>query len=94
VTVAPVETPQDGGPIAGNDHLLGLEARVRRLGEERLPELAHRPLAHVPLTIGRRQRVLENAVVGHQRHHTVDVMAAECLVEGLDRGSCIVRAQA
>src|SRR6202165_6256060 len=52
--------------------------------EERIPEFAHVALTHVPLAVWRRQRVLEDAVVGHERHHGVDVVTAEGFVESFD----------
>src|ERR1700730_5172442 len=85
VAVAPVEAPADGGPVTGDDHLLGLEAGVRRLGEELLPEPAHVALTDVTFAVRCRQRVLEDAVIGHQLHHRVHVVPAERFVEGLDR---------
>ncbi len=62
--------------------LLGLEACLGRLMEERVPEFAHVALTDVPLAVGRRQRVLKDAVVRHQSHHGVDVVPAESFVEG------------
>src|SRR5215213_4685879 len=40
----------------------------------------------MPLAVGRRRRVLEDDVVGHQLHHGVDVVPVEGVVEALDRG--------
>src|SRR5467141_1811151 len=84
VAAAPIEAPTHGGAIAGDDHLFGFEPRLRSVLKEGLPELTHSDLANVPLAVGRRQRVLEHAVVRHQSHHRVDVVPAERLVEGFD----------
>src|SRR3989442_1460285 len=84
VSQAPVETPPHVGAIAGDDHLLGLETSVGPVVEEPFPERAHCRLADPPLPIRNRQRVLEDAVVGHQRHHGVDVVPAESLVKRVD----------
>src|SRR5260370_33991085 len=81
---SPVEPPPNRGPIARDDHLLGLETGLGRIVEELVPERPHRLVADHPLAVWRRQRVLEYAVVGHHRHHGVDVMPAERLVEGID----------
>src|ERR1700694_5096902 len=86
VAVAPVEPPAHHRPIARDHHLLGLECGARGVVEELVPESAHRARPDEPLTVRRRQRVLEDAVVGHERHHGVDVVTAESLVEGGDRG--------
>src|SRR6267143_5984943 len=84
MTGAPVEPPPHGGAIAGDDHLFGFEPRLRSVLKEGLPELAHSDLANVPLAVGRRQGVLEHAVIRHQSHHGVDVVPAERLVESVD----------
>src|SRR5713101_5507712 len=84
VARSPIEAPSHRRPIARHDHLLRLECRVRRVMEEAIPKLPHCLVTHDPLPVWRRQRVLEDAVVGHQRHHGVDVVPAERLVEGVD----------
>src|SRR3989440_6666948 len=89
VPVAPVESPPHRSAVARHNQLFRLEARSGGAGEERLPEPAHRGLAHMPFAVGWRQRVLEQAVLGHQRHHGVDIVAPERLVESLDRLSCV-----
>src|SRR5438270_8224741 len=85
VAFAPVESPAHDGAVAGHDQLLRFESCLRRAGEEGFPESAHVRLPDMPLPVRWRQRVFEDAVVGHQRHHRVDVMAAERFVESLDR---------
>src|SRR5437773_1613505 len=84
VAAPPIEPPADDGAIAGDDHLLGFEPCPRCIAEELIPEPAHRGLADMPLAVGSRQGVLEQAVVGHERHHAVDIVAVERLVEGVD----------
>src|SRR5438132_4332748 len=81
----PVEPPTDHRAVAGDHKLLGLELRLRRASEKVVPELAHRSLADDLLSVGRGQRVLEDAVVGHQCHHGIEVVAAEGFVECVDR---------
>ena len=85
VAASPVETPAHHGPVPRDDHLLGFEAGLRRAVEERLPETADVGLPNMSLAIRRREGVFEDAVVGHQRHHGVDVVAAERIVECVDR---------
>src|SRR6266568_6224282 len=89
---SPVEPPPYGRAIARDHHLLGLEAGIWGVVEESIPERPHRGLADHPLPVRNRQGVLEDAVVGHQRHHGVDVVPAEGLVEGGDRLSCVHQA--
>src|SRR5437879_9012375 len=81
---SPVEPPPDRRPIARDDNLLRFETGIGGIVEESVPERAHCLLADHPLAVWRRQGVLENAVVGHQRHDGVDVVPAERLVEGID----------
>src|SRR5439155_19846862 len=54
----PVVDPARHAPVADGDHLLGLEPRLGRAREERLPECAHRRLALEALAGGLRPRVL------------------------------------
>src|SRR5450759_661651 len=84
MAVAPVEAPAHRRAVARDHHLLGFESRARRVVEELVPELAYCFLTDVPLASRRRQRVLEDAVVGHERHHGIHVMPTECFVESGD----------
>src|SRR5215213_10259562 len=84
--VAPGVAPADGAAIAAGESVLGRELRPWRSREERLPEGAHRRLPLMPLAVGWWRGVLEEDVVGHQRHHRVDVVPVEGVVEALDRG--------
>ena len=70
--------------VAGDDDVFTVEVRVGRRGEELLPRRADLRLTFVALAV-RRRRVLEHAVVGHRRHHRVDVVTVERLVEAIDR---------
>ena len=85
VVVGPRVAPLHGAAISGRDDVLAVEVRGGRRGEELLPCRAHLVLTLVALT-ARGRRVLEHAVVGHGRHHRVDIVAVERVVEAVDRG--------
>src|SRR5205823_7369520 len=61
-----------------------------RAGEERLPLRAHARRAFDALAVRRGTRVLEDAVLGHERHDPVHVVAIERVVEAVDDGERIV----
>src|SRR5690606_27779465 len=64
----PGVAPADDASVTGREHLLDVEVRLRRAAEECLPCRANGDAAHEPLSIGRRPRVLEHAVVSDQPH--------------------------
>jgi hypothetical protein len=82
--LVPVEHPANDAAVADREDLLGLEACARGGPKEALPEGADRASAHEPLAVRRRQRVLEDAIGGHERHHPFDVVTVECRVEASD----------
>src|SRR5918996_2701771 len=79
--VAPGIAPANRTAVTGGEGVLGREMRPRRSGEERLPEGADCRLPLMPLAVGWRRRVLEDDIVGHQRHHRIDVVPVEGIVE-------------
>src|SRR6266545_2637428 len=87
--VIPAEHPPDDATVADGEDLLRLEARAGCGLEEAPPEGSHRCGPLEALAVRRRQRVLEHTVGRHQRHHAVDVVAIELVVEptnDLERG--------
>src|SRR5262249_42088339 len=80
-----VEPPHDA-PRSGRKDLLRLEGSRWILAEELLPEAAHRRLTDAALSVGRRERVLEHAVVDHGGHQAVDVVPSERVEEPVSRG--------
>src|SRR5216683_2949809 len=82
--VIPAEHPPDDTTVANGEDLLRLEARAGCGLEEAPPEGSHRGGPLEALAVRRRQRVLEHAVCRHQRHHPVDVVAVEHVVEPTD----------
>src|SRR6266436_5317616 len=82
--VIPAEHPPDDTTVADGEDLLRLEARAGCGLEEAPPEGSHRGGPLEALAVRRRQRVLEHAVCRHQRHHPVDVVAVEHVVEPTD----------
>jgi hypothetical protein len=71
------------------EHFFGLEVGGGRVAQHPLPEAAHSGLAGEALAIRRWIGVLEDAVVGHQRHHGVNIVAVQSIVEAVnsrDRG--------
>src|ERR1051325_1444680 len=75
--------PADDAAIAGGEYLLGVEMSVRRAGEELLPRGPDALLSLDALTVRHWARILEDAVIAHERHNDVDVMTIEGLVESL-----------
>ena len=80
----PAVSPADNRPIGCNECLFGCEERLGGGGEQALPTRAHRRLTCESLAVRRRRRVLEDAVLGHQGHDGVDVVAIEGGIEALD----------
>src|SRR5260370_8755463 len=68
VAAAPIEPPAHHCAIGCDDHLLRLESSLRRALEELVPEAPHVALADMPLAIGRRDAVAEEALILHPTH--------------------------
>src|SRR2546428_4183780 len=75
--------PTHDATIASCEYLLGIEMGLSRAGKELLPERSHAILSLKALTVWLRPSILKSAVVTHQPHDRVDVMAVEGVVEAL-----------
>src|SRR6266498_3116478 len=84
LAVDPVIDPADGAAVAAGEDVLAVEASVWGGREEPFPEATNAVLACEALTVRGWVGVLEHAVVGHEGHDGVDVVAVEGLVESMD----------
>src|ERR1051325_1600817 len=75
--------PAHDATIAGCKHLPGVEVGLRGAGKELLPEGPDATPPLKALTVRLRSSILEGAVVAHELHDGVDVMAVDCVVEAL-----------
>src|SRR2546426_10760837 len=75
--------PTHDATIASCEYLLGIEMGLSRAGKELLPERSHAILSLKALTVWSRPSILKSAVVTHQPHDRVDVMAVEGVREAV-----------
>src|ERR1044071_5866421 len=79
--------PAHDATIAGCKYLLGVEVGLRGAGKELLPEGPDATPPLKALTVRLRSSILEGAVVAHEPHDSVDVMAVEGVVEATSAGA-------
>lgn len=79
--IDPVIAPAQNAAVAKAKDLLGVDMGLGRGAEEVVPKLCNGRFAGVGGAIGRRIGIFEDTVVGHQLHHSVDIMAIEGFVE-------------
>src|SRR2546429_9743617 len=75
--------PPHDTPVASREYFLGVEVGLRRAGKELLPRRPDPLLPLDALAIRRRAGILEDAIVAHERHERVDVVAIEGVVEAV-----------